>query len=713
MPLSDTTRLNGLVVDRVTDDAGVTELRLCPESLADRRVARRSAVASRPECRAFPPLVTNLDSLVQLKFAEDDGGAPFLAGVTMRDSDTVKNLRASAEPADNTPGLLVTTLKNGTGSLVVRAFLQATAVEGALLAWTEVANTGDQPVTLENVSSFVVGGITPFAADDAPRRLRAHRFRSWWSNEGRPVSQSLEELNLERNWLGIPYATERFGQVGTMPVRKFFPFVAVEDTEAGVCWGAQLAWSGSWQMDITRRADAVSIAGGLADFEFGHWRKTLAPGETFKTPVAHLACVAGPLDELTRRLVRLQESLLPDAPASENELPVVFNEWCTNWGSPSHEKTLALARRLQGCGVKYLVIDDGWAVRPAGAKMQSNGDWIVDREKFPHGMKPLCDELRALGFIPGVWFEFEVCNPGSEAWARDAHHLRRDGRPLRVGSRRFWDLNDPWVTAFLDERLVGFLQENGFGYLKVDYNDNIGVGCDHPDSPGEGLRLQVEGVHRAFRRLREKIGDLVVENCSSGGHRLEPAMMNLTAMSSFSDAHEAWNIPIIARQLQHLIPPRQSQIWAVLYPDDSPERAVYSLAATFLGRMCLSGPVHDLAEARMDVLRRATALYAQAAPIIREGRTTWLGETPANWNHPTGWQGVRRVNDAGDRALVVVHVFAEPPAGDIEIELPGAAWRVTGLLHDGATAAPAIADGKLRMPPGGPLRGWVVLLGRE
>ena len=712
MHRTDSTRLNGLLIDRVTNDAGTTELRLCPEALAAKRVERRTAITGRPESRAYPPLVANFDSLVQVKLIEDDGAGPFLAGMTMRDSSTVRSLRATPDALDSASGRLVTTLQNESGSLHVRTHLQATAVEGTLLAWTEITNHGTQPVTLENLTSFVLAGLTPFAADDAPRRLRAHRFRSWWSNEGRHQAQFLEELNLERNWQGFPYCNERFGQVGTMPVRKFFPFVAIEDTEAGVCWGAQLAWSGSWQLDIARRGDTVSLSGGLADYEFGHWRKTLAPGETFSTPVAHLACVAGPIDELTHRLVRLQESHLVNLPETEKELPVIFNEWCTNWGSPSHDKTLALARRLQGCGVKYLVIDDGWAVRPAEATMQSNGDWIIDREKFPHGMKPLCDELRSMGFIPGVWFEFEVCNPGSQAWNEEAHHLQRDGRTLRIGTRRFWNLNDPWVTAYLDQKLISFLKDNGLGYLKVDYNDNIGIGCDHPDSFGEGLRRHVEGVHRTFRRLREKIDDLVIENCSSGGHRLEPAMMNLTSMSSFSDAHESWNIPIIARQLHHLLPPRQSQIWAVLYPDDSAERFTYSLTATFLGRMCLSGPVHDLSDAQMAVVKHATALYAQAAPIIREGRSSFFGETPANWNHPTGWQGLWRVNDAGDRALVVVHAFAEPGVDSIEFALPGSGWHILNSLHDGTTAAPAIEAGKLRIPQGAPLRGWTLLLGK-
>ncbi|HSI08212.1 MAG TPA: alpha-galactosidase [Rariglobus sp.] len=709
----DTARLNGLIVDRVTDPNGITELRLCPVALESKRVPHRPHVGGRPECRHGNRNAVTFDSIVQVKLAEDDGSGGFVAGTTMRDGGTVQGLRKSADKAAGTEGCIVTVLENASGSLRLKHQLESTTVDGTLLSRTEITNTGTHPVTLENFSSFVLAGMTAFAADDAPRRLRVHRFRSWWSNEGRHQCQFLEELNLERDWEGCKTATERFGQVGTMPVRKFFPFVAIEDVEAGVFWGAQLAWSGSWQMEITRRGDCVSISGGLADFEFGHWRKTLQPRETFTTPTAHLACVAGSLADLTHKFVQLQESLLASLPEAEKDLPIIFNEWCTNWGSPSHDKTLALARRLQGCGVKYLVIDDGWAVRPAAATMQSNGDWIVDRDKFPHGMKPLCDELRRMGFIPGIWFEFEVCNPGSKAWSEDTHHLQRDGRPLRIGSRRFWNLNDPWVIAYLDQKLIGFLKENGFGYLKVDYNDTIGLGCDHTESVGEGLRRQVTGIHGSFKRLREQIPDLVIENCSSGGHRLEPAMMALTSMSSFSDAHESLNLPIIARQLHHLVPPRQSQIWAVLYSDDTPERFVFSLTATFYGRMCLSGPVHDLNDAQMVVVRRATDLYAKVAPIIREGRTTFLGETPFNWNNPTGWQGIWRENFAGDQALLVVHLFEEPTRAPLEIKILGAhSWRIASVLTDETTAAPFLSEGTIHLPRGNVFRGYALFLHR-
>ena len=99
-----------------------------------------------------------------------------------------------------------------------------------------------------------------------------------------------------------------------MPVRGFFPFVAVEDREAGVLWGARLACPGSWQMEVYRRDDFVALSGGQADREFGHWFKTLQPGDTYETPAATLACVKGNLDQLAGNSVDDPEAADATAP---------------------------------------------------------------------------------------------------------------------------------------------------------------------------------------------------------------------------------------------------------------------------------------------------------------------------------------------------------------------------------------------------------------
>ena len=102
------------------------------------------------------------------------------------------------------------------------------------------------------------------------------------SQEGRLLTQTLEELQLEPSWAMGAVRCERFGQVGSMPVNHYFPFLAVEDMENHVFWGAQIAHPASWQMEIYRRDENLAVSGGLADREFGHWKKSVAPGERFR-----------------------------------------------------------------------------------------------------------------------------------------------------------------------------------------------------------------------------------------------------------------------------------------------------------------------------------------------------------------------------------------------------------------------------------------------
>lgn len=551
----------------------------------------------------------------------------------------------------------------------------------ALRVRTHVRNDGAASQTLVLFTSFALGGITPFASDDAPERLWVHRFRSAWSAEGRHEERRVEDCNLERSWSGYGVRGERFGQVGSMPTNGFFPRVAVEDRVAGVCWGAQLAHPGSWQLELYRRGDQVGVAGGLADRDFGHWTKHLAPGESLATPEAMLAVAEGGVDDVCDRLSEPLRQAFGAQPREEQTLPVIFNEWCTSWGAPTHDNLIALAERLRGSGVRYLVIDDGWAERP-GDGSQQNGDWILNRAAFPHGLMATADAIRARGLIPGIWFEFEAINLGARAWNETAHQLQRDGVPLQVGTRRFWDFRDPWVHDFLAERVIGLLRDNGLGYLKVDYNDTIGTGCDGAESPGEGLRQHLEGVQRFFRRLRAELPELVIENCSSGGHRAEPSMMALTAMTSFSDAHESPDIPVIAANLHRLAYAAQSQIWAVLRKSDTPQRLSYSLAAAFLGRMCLSGDVHELSDAAWQMVRDAIRHYRAVAPLIAAGTFRRYGAHGPAYQHLRGWQAVVCAAASAGRVLIVWHAFASCPERGT-VPLPAErTWRIADEFCD-------------------------------
>ena len=514
---------------------------------------------------------------------------------------------------------------------------------------TVFENNSDKTVTLDMISSFALSDLQ---ADTL------HRATSFWSAEGKMLSQKLTDLNMEPSWSGHGFRLEKFGQIGSLPVRKWFPFVALEDSKTKEFIGVQLYCASSWQMELFRRKKPLTLAGGLADFEYGHWCKEIKAGERFTTPKAVVAR-GDSLLQVCDRLVKAQN---PDISPVDEDLPVIFNEYCSSWGNPTIEEMEKAAKKLQGSDVKYLVMDAGWAKEDGKYWNVCIGDWNPNPKVFPNGLKEVCDKIRAYGLIPGIWYEMECTAPGAKLYHNTDHLLSRMGTPLNDDDHRFLDLRDEWCVNYLDEKLVKNLRDNGFGYLKVDYNGCIGLGCDGAESLGEGLRQQVLASQNYFRHIKEQLPDVVIENCSSGGHRLEPSMMELCSQASFSDAHECTSIPIIAANVQRLIQPRQSQIWAVLRATDDLHRLHYSLVSGFLGRLCLSGEIFDLSDEFWQITLNAIEFYGGIKHIIKDGYTSFLECTAENYKDPEGYQVTLR--ELGDEALLIVHSFqngANPP----------------------------------------------------
>ncbi|MGE5602376.1 MAG: glycoside hydrolase family 36 protein [Nitrososphaerales archaeon] len=647
-----------------------------------------------------------VNSLLQAKVAGDAFGGGISNGLTMRNSETVARLQYVDQQVVEADGAttISTSFATGDGQRAIHRLVYRPGCP-ALTSSVAYTNASREAVGLEMVASFSFGAITPFAAGDTPRTLRVHRLRARWSSEGRLESLPAEDLMLIPSWARYDQYSEKFGQVGSKPVNRWHPFVAVEDVERGVMWGVQLAAPASWQIELYNQDDALWLSGGLADFDFGHWLKRLKPGDTFTTGDAYLTVCHGDLDTLCHRLVSAQELSLQDASAEEEDLPIQFNEWATTWGSPTHESLTGLAECLQGRGVKYLIIDAGWYKKPGIPWDNCAGDWEISRDLFPDGLKATADALRAAGLVPGIWFEFEVAGRDADAFCDTEHLLKRMGQPLTSGVRRFWDFRQAWVREHLHEKVVGLLKECGFGYLKIDYNETIGVGCDGAESLGEGLRGQIEAVQDFVRSIRRELPDIVIENCSSGSQRAEPSWTALTSVTSFSDTHECSQIPIIAANMHRVILPRQNLVWCVVRPHDDEKRLRYSLAATLLGRMCLSGDIALLSDAGQRLVDEAIAFYRKAVTVIKQGFSRRYGPPVLNYAHPCGWQAMVRTNE--EQVLVVIHTFGGDPPSVIELPLPGPCIVVAAFA---GTTAHLARDGIFQYRPSESFEGAAFLL---
>lgn len=603
-----------------------------------------------------------MEYYVELKLREDGHNGGFCNGLTLCGSQSTMEIKRISE--DETGLIFEDDRKH-------RVTLHTTKRGDATEFTTSFENNSDRTETLELLSSFAIRGIK---AD------KIYRMQSFWSAEGKLRVDTSADLQLEPSWNRCGMRVEKFGNLGSMPVRKWFPFIALENSETNEFLAVQLYQASSWQIELLCRGDeTLTLTGGIADRDFGHWSKNIAPGETFTTPRAVMVTGTS-LYDVCDKLVKAQH---PNISPVDEDCGIIFNEYCTTWGNPSLENLKKIADKLKGRGVKYLVMDSGWYGNDKWW-WECVGDWDINYEKFPGGLKPLADYIRQCGMIPGIWYEFESLGSKSKYYNAEEHLLKKDGVVITVGGKRFWDMADPWVIDYLSEKVIKLLKDSGFGYLKVDYNDTIGIGCDGAESLGEGLRQRVLASQAFFQKIADSIPGIVIENCSSGGHRLEPSMMEVCSQASFSDAHEINSIPIIAANVQRVIPPSQSQIWAVMRATDSKERIYYSIVNTFLGRMCLSGDIYKLSEEQWAQIEEGMAFYKEAADVIKNGKTIYYANEVISYNRPTGNQLV--IRELGKTRLIIAHRYENSTETNLDFLQGCEIIREYGSLNQDFTA---------------------------
>lgn len=621
-----------------------------------------------------------VESLIQAKCMGDNYPVGFSGGHSMRNSETSMSLKFQSQEFQ----------EDEDGKCRIRTIVKNSRIRGehivafhrkskCITVHTEVKNIGEKTENLEMLSSFSMCSLFGTKKESRTEDFILHRLRSKWSEEGRLQSENFLGLQLEPSWQKYGIQSIRYGQVGSMPVRRYFPWAVIEDKKNEWMLGVLMDAPASWQIEVFSEDDRPAISGGIADREFGHWTKQLMPGSTFETPKVQISVCEGDLDDICYRLTEEQRESLQRRPAIEKNLPIVFNEFCANWGKPTENKIAEQVKALAGKGITYFVIDAGWYSDSEKGWESNMGDWIPNKNAFPNGLKKASEIIRKCGMIPGLWFEVETCGKDAGIYGDLNKLLTRDGYPLSTGKRRFLDMRKKKVQDYLEEKVIRCLMDNNFGYLKVDYNDTIGIGCDGAESLGAGLLDVISESQKFYKKIRIQIPDLVMENCSSGGHRLEPSMMRLFSMASFSDAHECVSEPIIAANVLRTILPAQSLIWAVMRPEMDRKRLRYLLTTTFLGRMCLSGDVEKLRQWQWELISEAIAFYKMCTDTIGNAKVFRKGPKVQSYAKPEGYQIIGLSGENG--ILLVIHTFSYE--GSIEEKIDKMEkYRLSGRFGD-------------------------------
>ncbi len=596
------------------------------------------------------------DSMIQLCLSGDYLFRNYSPGQSMKNSETVQTLEYLGQQIIEIDDKIqiITKFENDKG-IEVNNYITYQKGSEAFESKNVLINNSGNKVCVEMFASFCLSGLNPYE-NKAEEDLILHRVRGNWSAEGRLESRTMSQAGLEQSWADYGLRLEKFGSIGSMPIQKFFPFSAVESQKSGVTWGAMIEAPASWQMEVYRYNDKISLSGGAADFEYGHVRKDVEPGGILETFSSIISVCTGGIDDICSRLTsRLGERT--EENQNDKCLPVIFNEYCASWGNPDAENIKETVDAIKDFGIKYFVIDAGWYRDGENNWANSVGDWKENKKYFPEGLKESTNYIIKAGMIPGIWFEMEIAADKSEIFNNDGLFLTRDGKKIIVQDRSFFDFRKQEALDYLEEKLIKMLKYNGFGYIKFDYNECLGIGCDGAESYGAGLIEHIGGVMRFYENLKKAVPGLVIEVCSAGGHRIEPKFMSLGNMVSFSDAHECYEGAVVAANILRVCPAKQNQIWAVVKKEDCERELVNTISKVFFGRYCLSGYIQRLQKWQIEKIRESIDFYKSVYKIIENGKAYRFGNENLQYRKLEGCQIVCKLEQNLKKVLMVVNTF--------------------------------------------------------
>lgn len=394
--------------------------------------------------------------------------------------------------------------------------------------------------------------------------------------------------------------------------------------EYGEVWFGALAWSGSWRFIVElNQLDFVRVTGGFNPFDFGY---KLNPGEHLETPVFYGGYSHHGLGGASRLLHRFELTrVLPRAPDPKPR-PVIYNSWEATEFKVDEAGQSALAEKAASIGVDRFVMDDGWF----GQRKTDHaglGDWYVNPEKFPNGLKPLIDKVHSLGMDFGLWVEPEMVNPDSDLYRKHPDWvLNFPGRPRSEQRNQLvlnlarTDVRD-YVEGFLDHLLT----ENDIAFLKWDYNRNWSEPGWDQVPVDQQQRVYIEYIRNLYAilgDLRRKHPQVDIESCSGGGGRVDLGILHYTDEVWPSDNTDPFDRLSMQDGFSYAYPPQIMMAWVTDSPHWLNGRSTsltYRMLSSMQGSLGIGANLNHWTAEDFATAKRLIAAYHSVQPTIVRG----------------------------------------------------------------------------------------------
>ena len=303
------------------------------------------------------------------------------------------------------------------------------------------------------------------------------------------------------------------------------PFFNIQGEKQGVM--VAIGWSGQWQAGINRDDSmGINLKAGMQKTHL-----KLYPGEKIRTPRILLLFWQG--EDRLRGHNLLRRFILTHHTPHQKGIPVTGPFACNGGAFMFNEFTLATEHNMIALAERYKQfdlhaaywwIDAGWYGSMdwhQGDWYPNVGNWYVRKEHFPNGIKPVAEAVNKMGMKLILWFEPERVYRGT--WL-DQEHPEWIIKRNADDNNGIFNLGIPEARNWLTNHISRLIAENGVALYRQDFNIrplDYWQSYDTPERQGITEIRHIEGLYAFWDALLERHPGLIIDNCASGGRRLD------------------------------------------------------------------------------------------------------------------------------------------------------------------------------------------------
>ncbi|MBR1970623.1 MAG: alpha-galactosidase [Clostridia bacterium] len=338
----------------------------------------------------------------------------------------------------------------------------------------------------------------------------------YWEND----KVSATEYSFNYEYLDkAPNKTKSFSNIGGRSSEGTMPFFDVTASDNGYI--AAIGWTGDWKAEFSKQDNGIQIKTGLKETKF-----YLEPGEKIRTTSILIMKYNADEDKFNkfRKLIKNHFSHKSCTDATRDGLMA-----CELWGGLTSDEMKKRINELKKYDIKFedIWIDAGWYGECtkcddpfSGDWAAHTGEWEVNRRVHPNELKDVSECAKAADMKLMLWFEPE------RAVDKTLMTIEHPDWFMKLPDRgdKILNYGNDEALHYVCDLLENYIKELDLSCYRQDFNVHITdyfKGNDAENRRGITEIKHISGMYKVWDYLLERFPELIIDNCASGGRRID------------------------------------------------------------------------------------------------------------------------------------------------------------------------------------------------